>query len=288
MYRWGILSNGSFLNKNVVKKLKSLNIHHYQVSLEGAEKANDSIRGKDSFKKVVKYIKLLVDGCVETAVSLTLTKDNVKDIPSLVELLDSLGVSRLGTRRLIPYGRGSVLSSGLLEPEELKEYYISIQKINSKLKSKNSKLSVSIGCESGIFNDQILHRRKHYCGVIEGRILIVMSNGDVLPCRRLPIVVGNVLKQTLFEIYYSCNKLWELRNLNNAHPFCQKCSNFYQCFGGAKCVTYCYSNKLFIPDVQCWKFYKKIEPPAFFNKFQEIIKKDLRLNHSLTCQAYQY
>lgn len=288
MFQWGMLSNGSFLTKEVIDKLKSFNISHYQVSMEGMEESNDKIRGKGSFKKVINALKMLVDAGIQAEVSLTLTKENVKEVPALVELLDSLGVNRLGTRRLIPYGRGSALSAGLLEPEELRGYYCSVMEINKRLRRKNSKLYITIGCESGIFNEQITLKQKHYCGIVDGRIIIVMSNGDVLPCRRLPIVVGNVLKQDLFEIYYCCNKLWELRNLNNAHPFCQKCTNFHQCFGGAKCVTYCYSNKLFIPDLQCWRFYKKIEQPEFFNKFEENIKKDLKLNCNLTCQMHQY
>ena len=119
--------------------------------------------------------------------------------------------------------------------------------------------------------------RKHtnFCGIIDGMVVIVMPNGDVLPCRRLPLVLGNVLKKSLFEIYYSSNKFWELRNLNNVHSHCKKCGNFNLCFGGAKCVNYCYSNKLYIPDVQCWKYYKELEKPDFFNKNKEEIKKEL-------------
>lgn len=288
MFRWGMLSNGSFITKGVAEKLKSFNIDHYQVSLEGAEEQNDEIRGKGSFKRVTNSIKTLAEAGIRTEVSLTLTKKNIKDIPVLVKLLAQLGVHLLGTRRLIPYGRGSELSDILLEPEELRDYYRSVMELNKSLKRKNSKLHVVIGCESGIFNEEIpSHRRKNYCGIIEGRILIVMANGDILPCRRLPIIIGNVLKQSLFEAYYSSDKLWELRNLNNAHQFCQNCNNFKQCFGGAKCVTYCYTSKLFIPDIQCWRFYKKLEKPEFFKRFDEDIKKELELHPVLTVEKNQ-
>lgn len=278
LFHWGILSNGSFITKDIAKKLKSFNIFRYQVSLEGLKETNEKIRGKGTFKKVINAIKLLVDAEIAVRVSLTLTKKNVKDIPALAELLDKLGVCHLGTRRLIPCGKGSALSDSLLEPKELRAYYKSVVEMNKNLRRKNSQLRVTIGCESGIFNDELPNNsHKKSCGVIDGRILIVMPNGDVLPCRRLPIVINNVLKQNLFEIYYTSNKLWELRNRNNAHPFCRSCKNFQQCFGGAKCVTYCYSNKLFIPDIQCWKFYKNLKKPEFFDKLKEDIKKELVL-----------
>ena len=282
LLNWGLLSNGSFVTKDAIKKLKSFNIAHYQVSLEGDEDNNDEIRGKGTFKKVINSIKLLVDANIHTEVSLTLTKKNIEDIPKLVELFDKLNVHRLATRRLIPYGRGSDLRDNLLEPKELREYYIYVAEINKELRKKNSKLHVVIGCESGMFNNEIPDwMYKNHCGVIDGRILIVMPNGDVLPCRRLPIVIGNVLKQSLFEIYNTCNKLWELGNLNNAHPFCKKCENFNECFGGAFCVKYCYSNKLFVPDVQCWKFYNKLETPEIFNEFKDDVKNELELIHVL-------
>jgi len=279
---WGILSNGSFLTKKIVKKLKEFNLSRYQVSLEGNEKYNDEIRGKGSFKKVIESIKILVENNIRTIISLTLTKKNINDIPELVKLLDELGTNGIGTRRLIPYGKGSNLKNDLLEPEELKKYYHYTIETNKKLREKNSKLKISIGCESGIFNDELLtNKNKNYCGIVNGRIIIIMPNGDVLPCRRLPIIMGNITKKSLFEIYYSSNKLWELRNLNNAHPFCQKCSNFNQCFGGAKCVTYCYSNKLYIPDIQCWKYHKKLETPEFFKGLKDNPKKELKLHNTL-------
>ena len=45
--------------------------------------------------------------------------------------------------------------------------------------------------------------------------------------------------------------------------------------GGAKCVTYCYSGKLFISDIHCWRYYKKLEKPDFFDTFKDEVKKNL-------------
>ena len=39
----------------------------------------------------------------------------------------------------------------------------------------------------------------------------------------------------------------------------------------------CYTKKLFVPDVQCWRFYKKLEERIFFNNFKENIQKEIRL-----------
>ena len=78
------------------------------------EAKNDEIRGKGSFKKTIKAIKLLLNANVRTAVSFTLTKKNMKDVFPLIKLCKKLGVRSLGTRRLIPWGRGRQLKKYML------------------------------------------------------------------------------------------------------------------------------------------------------------------------------
>lgn len=267
LFRWHIMSNGSLLTEKDVLRLKKANLAGYQVSLEGMEKNNDEIRGKGSFKKTFRAIKLLVNEGIPTLVSFTLTRKNIKDIPALVRLCDRLGVSIIGARRLISRGEGEKLRMHMLQPKELKVFYLNVKKINSKLVERKRKLRVVLGCESAIFAEEILAdplagMRLNSCGVTEGICLNIMVNGDVLPCRRLPIVVGNALKETLYDVYYS-RKLQEFRDLDKLHPFCRACSNFVNCFGGAKCVTYAYTGKWDIPDVQCWRAYKKLNQPLF-------------------------
>ena len=39
-------------------------------------------------------------------------------------------------------------------------------------------------------------------------LLTVMENGDLVPCRRMPIVVGNLLKDNMYKLYrfLKCDK----------------------------------------------------------------------------------
>ena len=266
-YLWTLMSNGSLLNEENVKKIKEMKIARFQVSIEGMEKNNDEIRGKGAFKKTIEAIKLLVKNRIPTRVSLTLTKKNMGDIPALAKLCDNLGVFGLGTRRLIPWGRGKELEEYMLQPRELRDYFFKVNEINKKLLKKKSRLRVVLGCESSIFNEEVLADAEgnmpiNFCGVTQGRVLTIMANGDILPCRRLPIVVGNALKDNIYNVYYS-PQMQDFRNLDKLHPFCQKCPNFSNCFGGAKCVIYAYAGKWNIPDVQCWRAYRKLNEPIF-------------------------
>lgn len=264
LFNFGLMTNGSLLNRNNISKLKKANMRKCQVSLEGMKENNDEIRGKGAFEKTVKAIKLLVDSGIETHVSLTLTKKNMKDVPALTDLCNSLGVFMLKTKRLVPWGRGKELKKYMLQPKELRGFYLKVKKINEKLwlSSKRRLFAVGIGCESGIFGHENPFNFSSLCGVTDGRCLTIMANGDVLPCRRLPIVAGNALKKDIFRIYYS-EKMKTLRDLNNLHSFCRNCPNFVNCLGGAKCINYAYCGKWNVPDVQCWRAYDRLDEPMF-------------------------
>lgn len=255
-YYWAILSNGSLVNRENIKILKLFKISGYQVSLEGLEKNNDEIRGQGNFRKTLEILKILTSEGIPTMVSMTVIKNNLEDVFPLTKLLSDLGVKIFWVRRLIPWGQGVQLVELLLEPSELLELYRKLEKSNEELVKGNQALRIPLGCENSFLgtNPGI----NEYCAVLRGTILTLLPNGDVYPCRRLPIKVGNILENSFEEIYYS-DKMRELRDIAKAPEFCREnCSLFNNCFGGAKCITYAYSGRLDIPDVQCPTAYKKL------------------------------
>ncbi len=275
-FYWSIMSNGSLLTEDTVKKLKELGIFSFQVSLEGVEKTNDEIRGQGSFQKVLGAIRLLNSAKIPPVVSLTLTKNNFREIHGLARTLAPLGVHRLGVRRVVPFGsHKSQIKNLVLDPQELRAAYHEIEKINKELKEKKSALRLTGGCENAVFNDEISSfdlMSFGGCGVNEGRILTLMPDGDVLICRRFPVKIGNILEKSLEEIYYS--PLYEnFRGENADAPLeCYACPNVKSCLGGAKCVTYALTGKT-APDVQCWKLFGSLNESVSYVKRQNIFRK---------------
>ncbi len=263
-YHWSILSNGSLINRENVKILKLFQISDYQVSLEGLEENNDKIRGKGSFQKAIDAIKILVEEKIGIAVSLTITKENQKDILPLANLLTEIGVKTFHVRRLVPWGTGAQLRQSLLEPEELAKLYKNIEEINKDLAKREAALKIPPACENSFLRSD--SREGIYCAVSAGRIIAMLPNGDILPCRRLPIKVGNILETSLEEIYYS-DRMKDVRNADKAPNYCQKnCPLYENCLGGAKCITYAYSGRLDIPDIQCPQIYKCLDKNLCVNK----------------------
>ena len=275
-FHWNLMSNGSLLTEDIAKRLKTLGISNLQVSLEGTEKTNDEIRGQGSFQKVIEAIQLLNLAKIPIRVSLTLSKQNRKEIRKLAQLLAPLGISWLGVRRIAPFGaHQKEISELVLEPQELRDVYREIEEINRELREKKYDLKVWGGCENAIFNDEISSpglMTYANCGVIRGEILTLMPDGDVLICRRLPIKIGNILEKSLEEIYYS--PLYEnLRGENDDIPLeCYPCPNVKSCLGGARCVTYALTGKT-APDVQCWKLFRRLKESVPYIRRQNWFKK---------------
>lgn len=258
-FHFSVMSNGSLLTKENVKILKLFGINGFQVSLEGMEKTNDEIRGKGSFRKILEAVETLVWAGIHPRVSVTLSKKNRPEIRKLAETLAPLGVKSIGARRIVPWGTGIQFKDEILEPYELRKFYKELEDINKTMIKHNYELRIGGGCENGVFNDEISSpglMSFNHCGVVDGRIIIVLPNGDVLACRRLPIKIGNLYEKSLEEIYYS--PLYETwRNQEDLTKECRSCSNFGNCLGGAKCVTYAMTGKT-APDVQCWKLFNSL------------------------------
>lgn len=273
LWSWSLMSNGSLLDRENVKFIKQLGVGGLQVSMEGMEKTNDDIRNKGAFGQTVKAIELLQEVGIPTRVSLTLSRKNKDEVFALAKFLASLGVETLGARRIVPWGRGAEMKEYLMEPEEISDFYRSIEDMNTWMIQHDYRLRIVGGCESGFFYDQV---RTHpetwenlmnqgWCGVKEGRIIVILPDGAVLPCRRLPIPVGKLFKQTLTEIYNSPAMMafrdpGELAKISA----CQSCVNWKNCFGGALCVNYGLTRRLDIPDVQCKRAFRSLEEAKQF------------------------
>lgn len=274
-----IMTNGSFITDGIARDLKKMGIFRVQVSLEGLKETNDAMRNKGSFDNTIKTIKLLRKYDIPTRVSMTLTKINLGEVDTLASYLKEIGVDIFGIRRHSLIGRGEQLLNSVLSPLEQKNFYFKRIEMKNRL-DEEGKFFIPNGCEDGIsfLEEQSLGKMNcgGNCEVIRGRHLSIFTNGDILACRRFPVIVGNVLRETLLNVYFSSDKLWEFRNLNNAHPLCKKCPVFNSCLGGAKCVSRAYFKKDFDPDPQCWRLFKELPSQSLFGKGKEGRCKEIK------------
>ena len=257
---YGILSNGTLINDQIISKLKDLQVSYVQVSLEGLKEINDQIRGKDSFDRATRGLKLLVESKIPCNISTTITSKNLKEIPKLINLAKELNVNSIGIRRLVPIGMGKKMQELMITPKENQEMLKFI------LKENKNGFHVGVGCEEGLCAQQMTYIPKGICNA--GYFSFsVLPNADVYPCRRLPILCGNLLEKNFKEIMTTSKELIELRNYNNYNEECKKCPFFNECLGGAKCIANGYFGDPFAPDPQCLRLFKEL--PNIDQKFKK-------------------
>ena len=82
------------------------------------------------------------------------------------------------------------------------------------------------------------------------RLLAILADGSVMPCRRLPVAVGNVKENDLLSIYRDSPELIKMRNTAIPEQ-CEQCEFSEQCRGGARCITYAKTGRYDLPDPDC-------------------------------------
>lgn len=243
---FSILTNGTLITTSIAKQIKEYNPYYVQVSLEGGKKTNDYIRGNGTYERIANGIKYLRNEDIFTSISFTATKLNYKEFPKVVKYGVKHNVNNIWSDRYIPLGE-SVDKELMMNFDETREYLKIMNSERDKLmKKKNNVTTISMyrALQFQMTNDFA------YGCTAGDTLLTVMENGDLVPCRRMPIIVGNLLKNNMYDLYKNNKILKELRK-NIIPDDCKNCEHSNMCHGGLKCLTYAIYKDLNHKDVGC-------------------------------------
>ncbi len=240
---FAILTNGTLFTEKLVKKLKEYNPLYVQVSLEGGKKVNDYIRGKGTYKKIAKGIKILKDNNIYTSISFTANSVNYKEFPKVVKFAKKYKADKVWSDRYIPLGDNADLKLAL-NLKQTQEYLKLMKK--ERLKQKNNKPLISMDRALQF----LMTKDFPYHCTAGDTLLTVMENGDLVPCRRMPIFIGNLKENNMYDLYMNSEILVKLRN-DNIPDDCLECEHAKICHGGLKCLTYALYKDLNHKDIGC-------------------------------------
>ena len=82
------------------------------------------------------------------------------------------------------------------------------------------------------------------------RFFTVDEKGNVMPCRRLPVICGNIRDNLLEDIFYK-NEVFEFLQKDSIPKECMECRYSTVCKGGAKCQAYAVYKDLSRADFAC-------------------------------------
>ena len=245
LYSFSILTNGTLITDEIAKKISEYNPEYVQVSLEGGKKVNDYVRGIGVYKKVGQAIKYLKKYNIFVSVSFTATKLNYKEFPKVVKYSEENKVDNIWSDRFIPLGT-NYDKEFVMNIDEVREYLKIMETERQKLKLKKSNTNIAM---YRALQFQMTNDFPYSCTAGKS-LLTVMENGDLVPCRRMPIVVGNLLKNDMYDLYLN-DKTLKFLQKDTTPQECKRCSDAKFCKGGLKCLTYAIYKDLNHKDIGC-------------------------------------
>ncbi|MHC1567849.1 MAG: radical SAM protein [Candidatus Syntropharchaeia archaeon] len=241
-------TNATLITEEVAKRLKKAGLERFGVSIDGVGEKHDELRGvKGAFEMAMNGIKAAINADLSFQFHTTVMKNNLDEIPKIIDLADELGAWRIYLIYLIATGRGKEISDACLTPEENRRFfeYIYERQKSTKvwlkpicnpqywvyLKEKNDVKMDFVGCTAGI-------TRFH-----------IFPNGDVAPCAYLPVKAGNLREMGFREILKNSEVFRKLRE-RELNGKCGVCKHREEC-GGCRSRAYGFSGDYLGEDPVC-------------------------------------
>ncbi len=246
---FAVLSNGCAIDAPMAHRLAGLAPGFVQVSMEGTRATHDRIRGPGTFDRTVAAIRHLVRERVPVMISFTAHRANFREFPAVARIACDLRVKRVWSDRWIPSSAGGGLETQSLTPAEVREYLELMRAARDEAKRR-------FFCRTEVAQHRALQfltglGQPYRCAAGDS-LVTLLPNGDLVPCRRMPIRVGNVLQTSLRELYRDSAILRALRDPCPKIQGCEACSFRHTCRGGLRCLAFAVNGDPFTKDPGCW------------------------------------
>lgn len=245
---YGVLTNGSYLDEDTIELLKKTNVSFVQLSIDGTRKIHDELRKPGDYDRVFSVAEKLVKKGIKTHISFTANKKNYFSFPEIAKECRKRKITKLWSDRFVPIGNGEALNEYVIDNNCISDYVKCLKKAEGgflkKLIWPDTKVAREralqfIGIKDGIYS----------CGAGK-RFFTVDEKGNVMPCRRLPIICGNIRDNSIEDIFYK-NEVFKFLQKDSIPKECMECKYAAFCKGGAKCQAYAVNKKLNCADFAC-------------------------------------
>jgi radical SAM protein with 4Fe4S-binding SPASM domain len=244
-FTFAVLTNGLAIDGPTARSLESLSPQFVQLSLEGGRSVHDHLRGEGSFDRTTAAIAQLVLAGIPTLIAFTAHKGNFREFSKVAAIGRKLGVTRIWADRLVPLGRGGAMASRMLNPRETWELFVRMDKERAETNGK-TRIAMHRALQFMVAGGE------PYRCTAGDTLLTILSNGDLVPCRRMPIVAGNVLHTAMADLYFGADLFRQLRDRTHFNAECAMCRHASTCRGGLRCLAHAVYGDPFKADPGCW------------------------------------
>ena len=244
-------SNGFLIDREMAMKLKDAGFSKVGISIDSpVAEIHDKFRGVEgSHKKALAALVYLQEAGIETSISSVICKINIDHVDGLVEMALLSKVSNINFHNFKCSGLGFTNKDILdLTADEWKDFYIRAIELKKTVRNLRISLEDPIISLLGERNEETLVKGS-VCGKLS---LNIKSNGDITPCGFIPMVIGNICKDDLIEIWNNSTVLDQMRN-KKPKGKCLSCESQSECLGGCTARTLALTGDMNNPDPHCWK-----------------------------------
>jgi radical SAM protein with 4Fe4S-binding SPASM domain len=250
-----LATNGTLIDETIARRIKESGIARVAISIDGATaEFHDRLRRlHGSFDQAITGIRYLAAQGVSFQINMTITRHNCGQVEHLYELAHSLGAAAVHLFMLVPVGCGQTLAqTDMLSPEEYEKIMLKIHELE-----RRAALEIKVTCGPHYERVRRQHRQDNQPdallpkspaathgnrgssrGCLAGLgVLFVGHQGDVFPCGYLPVKCGNILKESLSQIWYGSSDLAVMRDSDRLEGKCGVCG-FRQVCGGCRGRAY--------------------------------------------------
>ncbi len=244
-----LASNGTFITREVARKLKKAGIQRVSISLDGSSpEVHDGFRKvPGAFEKALQGIENLKEEGIPFQINTTITRSTVEDLPKIYELALKLGAVAHHIFIFVPVGKGKKHQEEGLSPEEyekiLEWFYERKKEKKIELKAtcapqyyrimRQKAKKEGIKIEFKTFGFDAMTR-----GCLAGTgFCFVSAEGIVQPCGYLEVNCGDLKKDPFDKIWKESPIFNALRDFSQYKGKCGKCEYIRVC-GGCRARAY--------------------------------------------------
>lgn len=226
-----VLSNGTIpidISQDWVSRVSG-----FQFSIDGPETVHDEIRGGGTYGSVLFNLKRLLSCGHKAKLNCTVTRKNIDHVKSLFSAMEGFN-TQVSVKRYIPKHRNDELVLDVEQFNILKSLisgYGFIISDDPLLNIDNCEKGSIGGCSIGRWGISIL------------------SNGNIVPCSKLDIKLGNIVNDS-FDIVWYNSEILKLFRDKNSYTTCSKCEKYNFC-RGCSAFNFKYCGNLFGKDYYC-------------------------------------
>ena len=213
-----LLSNGTIINESNIKSIKDV-IDSVKLSIDGSNKEIHALSRGDNYEKVEHAISLLEDNKVPYSLSMTVTKQNMRDVESAAKKFGN----KLTFAPFFPIKEDSIADMAITGAE-----YFRVLKNAAGVEPLSY-------CASSFAN--AMHHQCHKCAIGD-REISISATGDVYPCHLLhteDFYCGNVREMSIIDIYNNSPTLKKCKEIDvDKIEGCKDCAFKYVCGGACR------------------------------------------------------